>query len=308
MKDVPVKDKKNEDIKPFEIPLRHHFKLAGVVINKPFVHFSNNRKHEDEDVRDMDDHEKLYHRDYYVSIFFTNNDRQEKDKVLVQIRNFKDFETEHLEEKFQFNIEDEMYTTLIDKKTFFKDKKDKDKISEIPDKMIAMHTVLTKGFSMGNQYHFFKLTDTGFKNMGLHQDEEEQLKLPDQALRELTQCVRNEYRFFKSYGYQFHHYYQQKLKEGEVQTQKIKSVGVQKVFENVNNLPDRYFGMYKQKDIKLQKCVVINDEIDNKVLIIGLKAGPPVRVEEEEEHRKENGTNRNYKKKFRRCVQKAQKY
>jgi len=47
---------------------------------------------------------------------------------------------------------------------------------------------------------------------------------------------------------------------------------------------------------------VINDEIDNKVLIIGLKAGPPVRVEEEDDHRKENGSNRNYKKRFRRCV------
>ena len=89
-----------------------------------------------------------------------------------------------------------MYTTFINKKCF----KDKDKFTEIPEKMIAMHTKEQKGFSMEQQYHFFEVKDSSITSMNLPIDEDEQLKLPTQ-LKHMTQEVRNEFRFFKLYQF-----------------------------------------------------------------------------------------------------------
>ena len=63
-----------------------------------------------------------------------------------------------------------MYTTFINKTAF----KDKDKFTDIPDKMIAMHTKFQKGFTMGNQFRFFEFKDCGIHDMGLKLDEDEQ--------------------------------------------------------------------------------------------------------------------------------------
>ena len=57
------------------------------------------------------------------------------------------------------------------------------------------------------------------------------------------------------------------------------------MFENVNHLSDKHFGMYKPKDIRFQKCVVVNDESDNKMIIIGLKAGEREEVIEKGEEK-----------------------
>ena len=56
---------------------KRHFRLAGVVVNKPFVHFTTKQMH----ISDVDDHQKLHDPDYYVSIFFTNEDPCKKDYV-----------------------------------------------------------------------------------------------------------------------------------------------------------------------------------------------------------------------------------
>jgi len=69
MKDVQVKVGHGETV-PFKIKRKDNYKLAGIVINKPFVQFTTSHSH----VAALSDHDKLIHGDYYVSIFFTNND------------------------------------------------------------------------------------------------------------------------------------------------------------------------------------------------------------------------------------------
>ena len=75
--DEPLKDENGQEIE-HRIPIKGHYKFAGVVINKPFIHFTTKKMH----ISDLDDHKKLDDPNCYVSIFFTN-DPCKKDKILV---------------------------------------------------------------------------------------------------------------------------------------------------------------------------------------------------------------------------------
>jgi len=69
-----------------------------------------------------------------------------------------------------------MFSTLIHKEAF----EQAEKLTKIPEKMIAMYTKYQKGYSLGKQFRFFEVNDIEIKNMDLPLDEDEQLKLPEQ--------------------------------------------------------------------------------------------------------------------------------
>ena len=61
------------------------------------------------------------------------------------------------------------------------------------------------------------------------------------------------------------------IKNGKDNLEIVKSKS-KAVFEAINNLSEDYLKILKQENIKLQKCNVINDMNNNKVLLIVLKS------------------------------------
>tara|TARA_B110000285_G_C14534888_1_gene342402 strand:+ start:163 stop:387 length:225 start_codon:yes stop_codon:yes gene_type:complete len=69
------------------------------------------------------------------------------------------------------------------------------------------------------------------------------------------------------------------IKDGKESLEIVKSKS-KAVFENINNLSEEYFKILKQKNIKLQKCNVINDMNNHKVLLILLKSEKELEVKQ----------------------------
>ena len=95
----------------------------------------------------------------------------------------------------------------------------------------------------------------------------------------MTKIVRSEFRLHDEYQFQLFYEYSMSIKNGKENPEIVKSKN-KAVFENINNLSEEYLKILKQKNIKLQKCNVINDMNNNKVLLILLKSEKELEVKQ----------------------------
>ena len=87
-----INPKKEESVKKFKLARQDKkYNLIGVVMNKPFVKFTKKNSGINEDT-------DIGYFDYHLSVFYSNSEN--KEDVLVEIRNFEDFENIRFSQSF----------------------------------------------------------------------------------------------------------------------------------------------------------------------------------------------------------------